>query len=547
MPIILICILSLLAGCGVFIVGMNMMSGGLEKMTGAGLKRLLQKISNNRFAGLGIGAAITALIQSSSATSVMVVGFVNAGVLSLFQATSIIMGANIGTTITGLLVSLSGLNITLFTSILAFIGVMLTFDKHQKVKNTGSILCGLGLIFIGLDLMGAAFNDAEIKNMIEGVFLQVNFPLLLILIGVVMTAMIQSSSAMTGLIIVMVGQGVLPLSNALFIVLGTNIGTCITTLIACIGSNANAKRTGLIHLLFNIIGTCLFATIIWIFTDDIVNMLQQMIPNHPQLQIAVFHLIFNVVTAMILLPFIKQLVSLSSKIIKDKTTKQPMELQFIDNRLLKAPSIAVMQVKKEILRMANLAKDNISECFNILITSDTKDTHELYQREEIINYLNNAITTYLIELSSLVDENEEQSIGAYFHVVNDIERIGDHAKNFLDTNTRMNKLELKLFPEDIDKLQEMYDSVIRMFELALLVFSQEESVDLAELSSLEEKVDQMKKDFFDNHFVQLSLKDRPLEMSSYLTSTITDLERVADHLVNIGYSVINPTGTQANE
>ena len=251
---IFLSLLALLIGCGVFINGMNMLSDGLEKTTGRGLKKLLGKISNNRFAGVGIGAAVTALIQSSSATSVMTIGFVNAGVMSLSQATAIIMGANIGTTITGILVSLSSLNINIYFSLLTFIGVILMFIKKDNIKNIGAILCGFGLLFVGLDLMGNTFkNNIEVVNFFENIFSSINFPLLLIFVGIIFTALIQSSSAATGVIITMVGAGALSVGDGLFIILGSNIGTCITALIASIGTNTNAKRTAFIHLSFNLI------------------------------------------------------------------------------------------------------------------------------------------------------------------------------------------------------------------------------------------------------------------------------------------------------
>ena len=264
-------LLLLLAGCGVFIAGMNMLSSGLEHGAGGGMKRLLGKISNNRFAGVGIGAGVTAIIQSSSATSVMVIGFVNAGIMSLAQATSIIMGANIGTTVTGILVSLKSLGISLFASALAFVGVMMTFMKKEKIKMIGGILCGFGLIFVGLDVMGSAFDSDNVVKFFSDIFAAIDFPLLLILCGVVFTAVIQSSSAATGVFITMVGTGALTIDNALFLVLGSNIGTCVTAAIACIGTTVNAKRTALIHLTFNIIGTILFTAVLWIFEKPIIN------------------------------------------------------------------------------------------------------------------------------------------------------------------------------------------------------------------------------------------------------------------------------------
>ncbi len=544
MPILVVCILSLLAGCGVFITGMNLMSGGLEKTTGSGLKRLLGRISNNRLAGVGVGASVTALIQSSSATSVMVIGFVNAGVMSLMQATAIIMGANIGTTITGMIVSLSSLNISLFTSVFAFIGVMMMFFKNQKVKNIGSILCGLGLIFIGLDLMSAAFANEEIKTSFCNIFSSINFPLLLILIGIAFTALIQSSSAVTGLIIIMVGQGALPISNALFIVLGSNIGTCVTALIACIGTSTNAKRTGLIHLSFNIIGTFIFTIFLWIFNPYIVKFLQIICPNNLEIQIALFHVFFNVITTLILLPFSKYLVKLSTLIIKEKEDPNKHELKFIDDRLLRTPAIALMQVKKEVEHMADLSRKNIIKGFDELLNQSGKNVDEVYARENKIDYINNSITKFLIKLTSLVDSFDEKVIGSYFHVVNDIERIGDHAENLLEIGMQMKKDELSFSESGLKDIQEMFNLILKMYEIAMETFDNGSEDHLKELTTLEEEVDRLKKELTSQHYIRLSMGNCKIELSSYFTSTISGLERVGDHLVNIGYSIINPTGSQ---
>ena len=292
----------LLAGVGVFIVGMNFMGDALEKSAGSGMKKMLEKISNNRFSGVGIGAGVTAIIQSSSATSVMVIGLVNAGVMTLMQATPIIMGANIGTTITGVLVALKNDYFNMIMYLLAFAGVMMGFVKKEKVKILGSLFCGLGLIFVGLEVMSSeqAFGNPLVEDMFTNIFQKINFPLLLILVGVLFTALIQSSSASTGVVITMVGANVLPLDLALFIVLGANIGTCVTALLASVGANANSKRVALMHFTFNVIGTILFTIIIWIFREPIVNLLVSIFPGNDamslQMRVSLFHVIFNVTT-----------------------------------------------------------------------------------------------------------------------------------------------------------------------------------------------------------------------------------------------------------
>ena len=390
---VFLCILALLAGSGVFMAGMNMLSSNLEKIAGNKMKSLLGKISNNRFAGVGIGASVTAIIQSSAATTVMAIGFVNAGVMTLMQATAIIMGANIGTTVTGLLVSLSSFDISLYFSVFTFIGIMMMFIKNDKVKIIGGILAGLGLLFVGLDLMSNAFNDPAIKEFFIEIFTSINFPLLLILCGIVFTALLQSSSAATGLVIVMVGNGAIDVSSALFIILGSNIGTCVTAIIASIGTTTNAKRTAFIHLAFNVIGTIIFTIFIWIFTPYIVSFLDAIFPNNGEMQIALFHIIFNVTTTLLLLPFIKWLVRLAELVIREKKKESApaFTLKYVDDRLLTTPPIALMQVKKEVEYMASLANENLERSFDVIFLKDKTKIDKVYEVEEHINFMNNAL------------------------------------------------------------------------------------------------------------------------------------------------------------
>lgn len=542
-------ILTLLAGCGVFIAGMNMMSDGLERSAGGGMKKLLGKISNNRFAGVGIGMAVTAIIQSSSATSVMVIGFVNAGIMTLMQATAIIMGANIGTTVTGLIVSLSAFDVSLYASVLAFIGVMMTFVKKEKVKIVGSTLCGLGLLFVGLDAMSGAFNNAEIKGFFEDLLASIDFPLLLILVGALFTALIQSSSAATGLIIIMVGQGVIPVENALFIVLGSNIGTCITAILASIGASTNAKRTAFIHLMFNVIGTFVFTIILWIFTKPIVNALSGI--SNPQMQIAWFHVIFNVTTTIILLPFIKYLVKFATFVIKDKKVKERKKdtpkLKYIDELLLSTPAIALMQVQKEIEYMASLSKQNLEKSYEVLTLQDDSKKDEILKTEENIDFSNNAITKYLIKLSPNLDANDETRVAGYFHVINDVERLGDHAENFYEIGVQMKEEGLQFSETAQREIKNMVEKTTEMFNVALDVFTTRNTAKLSRLTELEKEVDAMKKDYTSSHFNRLAVGDCKVEVSAYFFSTISGLERIADHLINVGYSVINPTGSQKIE
>ena len=535
-------LLALLAGIGVFITGMDFMSSSLRRVAGPELKKLLGKMTNNRFAGIGVGASVTAIIQSSSATTVMVVGFVNAGVMTLTQATSIIMGANIGTTVTGLLVSLSSINISLYFSALAFIGVMMMFINKSSIKNIGGIIAGLGLLFIGLSLMSDAFNVEEARNMFTSLFATINFPLLLLFLGMIFTALMQSSSAMTGLIIVMAGQGVMNLEDALFVVLGVNIGTCVTALIATIGTSVNARRTGLIHLLFNVVGTIIFTIFIWIFKNQVVSLLSHI--NNIQYEIALFHLFFNLVTTCLLLPFIKQLVKIAEIFIKDKEENKDNVLKYIDERLLKTPPIAVMQVKKEIENMASLAKQNLSLCFEGVCVYEPKNEKIITKNENQIDSMNSEITKFLIKLSPLVDGESIKTVGSYYHVVNDIERIGELAENLFDYAPEMEEKGLDFSEVAMVEIKTMYSVIMEMYDIATKTFDTDEVVDLKRLSTLEQKTDELKKQFSMAHFERLSQTGCSMELGGYFISIISNLERVGDHLVNIGYSIQNPTGNQ---
>ena len=541
----------LLAGVGIFIVGMNFMSDALEKSAGEGMKRMLGKISNNRFSGVGIGAGVTAIIQSSSATSVMVIGLVNAGVMTLMQATPIIMGANIGTTITGVLVALKNDYFDLLMYLLAFVGVMMGFFKKEKIKIAGLLCSGLGLIFVGLNIMSSeqAFGNPLVETMFQNIFALINFPLLLILVGVIFTALIQSSSAATGVVITMVGTGILSLDLALFIVLGANIGTCVTALLASLGAKANSKRVAFIHFTFNVIGTVIFTAIVWIFKEPMINLLVSIFPGEDamslQMRVSIFHVIFNVTTTLILLPFVSQLVKYSCRVIKDN---QPAEvnhsLKYVDDRLLAMPSVALMQVKKEMDYMLSLVKENIALSFEAIETEGMPQGKKIISNEAVIDFTNGALTKFLIKISSEVEESDERIIGSYFHVLNDLERVGDHAENFYEIAEAMASKDLKFSESGRIDLAKMCHKVMDMLEISKDAFDNLNKENLSQLTNLENEIDEMKKQLSANHFARLAEGQCSIEVSPYYTSTVSGLERVADHLVNVGYSIINPVGSQ---
>lgn len=544
----------LLAGVGVFIVGMNFMSEALEKSAGDGMKKMLGKISNNRFSGVGIGAGVTAIIQSSSATSVMVIGLVNAGVMTLMQATPIIMGANIGTTITGVLVALKNDYFNMLMYLFAFAGVMMGFFKKEKIKIAGLLCSGLGLIFVGLNVMSSekAFGNPLVENLFENIFSVIDFPLLLILVGVIFTALIQSSSAATGVVITMVGTGVLPLDLALFIVLGANIGTCVTALLASVGANSNSKRVALIHFTFNVIGTVIFTAIVWIFREPMINLLVSMFPGSDamalQMRVSIFHVIFNVTTTIVLLPFVSHLVKYSCRVIKDKKSEETAHsLKYIDERILTMTPVALMQVKKEMDYMFTLVEENIALSFDAMDTGALTNGDKIAENEGIIDFTNSALTKFLIKLSADVEQSDELAIGSYFHVLNDLERIGDHAENFYEIAAEMASKNIAFSETAQEGIKKMRKKVMQMLELSKEAFSNMNKDALPELDILEDEIDTMKDDLTASHFARLAEGSCSIEVSPYYSSAVAGLERVGDHLVNVGYSIVNPIGSQKEE
>ena len=538
-------IISLLVGAAVFIVGMNMMSSGLKKSTGPGLRKLLKRIRNNRFAGLGIGAAVTALIQSSAATSVMAIGFINAGAMTIFQGVCIILGAYIGTTVTGLLASLSSFNISAYFVLLAVIGVVLMFIKKEKVKNIGEILAGLGLLFFGLNTMsGAIKGSEELVSAIQSFFAAIDFPLLLMLIGAIVTALLQSSSATSGIAIAMVSTAALGFNDAVYLVLGATVGTVITTLIATIGGNVNAKRTGIVCLVIRVTTSLIALAIYWPLAANFD--LETIIPNvfgSASLAVALMLVGYNVIFMLAILPFVQVFEKLSIKLIKDKDEeKMKKALKYIDRRLLETPTIALMQVKREIINMMELAHENLKRGFNRILEQDSSQDKELIETEDKIDYINNQITDYLIELTHTASLKDEKMIGSFFHVVNDVERIGDHAYNFYDSSLKMVANDLKFSDIAKAEFREMFAIVDEMFELSFVIFHDQTGTYLKKLHDLETQTDNLKNKLSSAHYERIQKNMCKMENSPFYTTLVSELERVADHLVNVGYSIDSPVG-----
>ena len=546
---LILSIITLFVGAAVFIVGMNMMSSGLKKSTGRGLKRLLKKIRNNRFACFGIGTTVTALIQSSAATGVMALGFIAAGAMTVFQGVNIILGAYVGTTVTGLIASLSSISISKYFVILAVIGVVLMFFKKELVKNIGEILAGLGILFFGLSTMsGAIMGNADLVKGIEGFFDLANFPLLLLLIGALVTALLQSSSASIGIMVAMVSTGALHFEQAMYLVLGATIGTVITLLIATIGGNVNVKRTGIIILIIRVVAALVALAICWPLSSFITDGFHFIFGDNNALAIAVFHVIYNIIFMLLALPFVKPLEKLVEKLIKDKEQeKMKQSLKYIDNHLLNTPTIAMMQVKREIINMMQLAKDNLKLGYNRIVNQDNTNDKELIETEDKIDYINNEITQFLINLTHNVSLNDEKILGSYFHVVNDIERIGDHAYNFYESSLKMVDNDLSFSDTAKKEFDSMFSVIEQMFELTLVIFHDRSKDSLKKLHDLENQTDELKNQLSSAHYERIQNKTCHVENSPFYTTLVSELERVADHLVNIGYSIVNPIGDDPNE
>ena len=552
MPLIVENIVSLLVGVALFIAGMSIMSSGLKKVAGKSMKKLFNKIGNNRFASLGIGATVTALIQSSGATSVMAVGFINAGVMTIFQGLCIILGAYLGTTITGLLVSLSSTSISVFMPLTALIGVILTFFKKEKYKNFGEILIGLGILFVGLDLMKGAFgSNSELTPFFQDLFASVSNPLLLLLIGAIFTCITQSSSATTGIVIIMVAQGALDLTNGFYLVLGATIGTVIVTIIATIGGDTNSKRTAVLCLIIRTFTALLTTIILWIIESSTNNAISQgllkLFGGNLSLTVAMFLVFYNIIFIGIIIPFIEPIVKVGCALVKDRTAEEKKKyLTYIDDRLLITPTIALGQAKNEINHMLELARENLKLGFNMLINQDFDKKDELNEREDTIDYINNAITEYLIKLSHEATMKDEKKVGSYFHIINDIERIGDHACNFADGAQEMSDNDVHFSEAAVEELKVMYGVVDHMFEVAQDVFFRHQIGRLGELHNLEDETDKLKTKLTAAHYERVTKETCTAELGAFFTSAVSSLERTADHLVNVGYAYINPTGDDEN-
>lgn len=542
-------------GIALMMFGMKFMGSNLEQLAGNKMKNLIGKMTTNRFAGVGVGATVTAIINSSTATTVMLVGFVNIGLMTLAQATSVIMGANIGTTITAQILSLSGsgqgLDMNAIAALIAACGFIVSMlVKNGKVKKFGYIFVGIGMIFIGLKIMSISVNSIiyttdkvtnkkELLPIFATIFQNDKiFPLILVLIGIVFTAMIQSSAAITGILIAL--GSAINFRTAVFIILGSNIGTCITSIISSIGTSTNAKRTGVIHLLFNLFGCIVSIIPIWIWTGSIEQFMYAISGDSMERIIANFHTIFNVLTTIVLLPFTKVLVKIAEKIVPEKKGAEDNRFNFsyIDYRLLETPPIAASNTKKEIIRMSTFAKENIDYAVEMLLNPDVDNIEKIRENEDVINHMNKSITAFLTKLigKDLSDENDKK-IGSYFHVVSDIERVGDYAENIMEYSLRLRSEELALSSDAMAELSKVVELINNLYNESIRAFDDRDVSVLTSVENIEESIDDICKSLEDKHIERVKKGSCTAQTGSVYLQTVSNLERVADHITNVAFSI----------
>ncbi len=530
-------IFTLLGGLALFLYGMHMMSSGLEIAAGNKMKSILEKLTSNRFLGVAVGALITAIIQSSSATTVMVVGFVNAGLMTLNNAVWVIMGANIGTTITGQLIAL---DITAIAPVIAFIGVaLITFVKNKKTDAFGQIIAGLGVLFMGMELMSNAMYPLRESPQFISMISNFSNPLIGITVGAVFTAIIQSSSASVGILQALALSGVIDLSNALFVLFGQNIGTCITAVLASIGTNRNAKRTTLIHLSFNIIGTIIFVIISLI--TPFASWVEALTPGNVPAQIANVHTIFNTITTIILLPFGYKLVNLTYKILPEKPgMEDKMETKFLDYNVFNndfhigTSAIVITQLFKELENMLTYVTKNVRRSFELIENFDEKTYETLLADEEYVDYLNKEIITYTTNAISIeIPIEESKSIGLFLKAAGDLERIGDHAVNISNRSLRLYNNNEHFSDEAIEEIHQMCELTAKLLDELNVNQRDQLSNIIEKVDVYEKQIDEANKQFSLNQLIRLKNKKCTPEHSAFYTETLTDFERIGDHGLNM--------------
>lgn len=538
--------LYLLGGIGVFLYGMKLMGDSLEMVAGNEIKRMFAKISNKKLIGVGIGTVTTAVVQSSAAIIVMSMGFVNSGLMSLTQAITISYGANIGTCVTALIVAVgvggfADVQLTVIFAALAGVGALIImFTKKDKVKKIGGIITGLGMIFVGLSVMTSSMSIFSQSDKISAFLAKISNPALLLLFGILFTALIQSSSAVSGIVITMVASvpALLQFDQALYIILGSNIGTCITSLIAAIGTNTNAKRAAVINVFYKTVGVIIFGILsIWVPFGKMFSVFKA-----PALQVAMFHLFFNVVATVIFFPFTNLMVKASEKIMPEK--KKPVDenephLYFLEERLLRTPPVAVAQLKNEIENMAEIAKSNFDKCMDAVMVGKVSDViDEIAKNEKCLNFLNREITKYLVKLSQVdLSEDDKILISTSYHTVSDIERIGDYAENISEYAEKMEADKLTFSPKAISEIQTLKATITNLYDEVMKTYKEVTLDYIDKVNEYEESVDRQKEEMGEHHIERMNKGECTPEVGAIYLSLSSNAERVADHMTNIAYAV----------
>jgi phosphate:Na+ symporter len=527
-------IIQLMGGLGLFIYGMKLMGDGLENAAGEGLKTILEKVTSNRIMGVGIGAIVTAVIQSSSATTVMVVGFVNAGLMTLAQAAGVIMGANIGTTITAQLVAFK---LDQVAPVFVFVGAALVmFAKAKKRKEIGNIILGFGILFTGMGAMSGAMKPLASSPMFTDVLLAIGDNWFIgIIAGAAITAILQSSSATTGILIALASTGLIDIGLALPIVFGCNIGTCITAMLASVGTNKTAHKAALLHLVFNIVGTIVFLP----FIGLIAKFVQYVSPDDVSRQIANAHTVFNVANTALLLPFTNYIIKFINKAIPCEENIEKAGPKYIDDRVLETPVIAAGQVIKETIRMANKAKENVELSMKAFVDGDESLIEKVYENEKIINILEESITEYLVKLAKCdLSDKEKGIVASTFHVIIDIERIGDHADNIADLTIEKINKNLKYSKDAIDELYEIYNSTLEALEIAIDSYVTRDITKAKSIIDVEDKIDAYQRTYREKHIQRLYDGKCNAFAGAVFLDLISSFERIGDHSTNITESVL---------
>ena len=523
-------VIALFGGLGLFLYGMKMMGDGLENAAGSKLKFILEKVTSSPIKAVAVGAAVTAIIQSSSATTVMVVGFVNSGLLNLVQATGIIMGANIGTTVTAFLVSM---NISGLVPILIFTGsVMTLFSRAKKRRDVASILLGFGILMLGMSLMSDAMAPLKDSDTFKNLIMTMgNKWYLGLLIGLGITLIIQSSSATTGILVALTTTGNITIQIAFPIILGANIGTCITALLSSITANKMARKAAVIHLLFNVIGTIIFMPL----GQYLVQLVTFISPESVKLQISFFHLFFNVANTIVLLPFSGLLILLANKILGPEVDKAA---EILDKRLLKTPSIAEGQVILETVKLAEMAKENVKLAMDAFVKNDLTNMDLVYTKENRINEVTEIITNFLVELSgSDLDVNEFKRIGETYHVINDIERIGDHAKNIMELAEERNRKNVEISAEAQEELRSIFNYTTLAMDTAIESYKNDDKSKAASIDQTEKRIDALQREYRESHIRRLTAGKCKALSGILFLDLISNLERIGDHSKNIADAI----------